>query len=389
MSFDSDAEIVQAVLSGDKQAFGLLINRYWGMVYQLAYQRLAEPMLAEDRAQEAFLQAFLSLEHLQKPAQFRAWLYGITLNLCNNFSRKQGRFDLYTHFADDWQDSFVISELSAEAMEMSFSLEAAIAQLSPANQEAIILYYYDNLSLSEVAERLQISPTAVKGRLHKSRQALKGQLESLFPSHKPAKGAKKMIPVQVVDVPQQVNSNETGTSHRFSQVLLYNEESRRALVLWIWEEDIALSIAQMLAAYTPQRPRQHDFAAKLIEATGASLESVLLNHLSEGIPYASLTLKTKLGETVVDARPGEAIALALHLKAPLFVSEKMWENASAPLPAGREPNRKGVQAVVEGLDKLRESRQLWANRNDWLEMRTKLNKSIREQAREIIDSAFS
>jgi RNA polymerase sigma factor (sigma-70 family) len=389
MSFDSDAEIVQTVLSGDKQAYGELINRYWGMVYQLAWQHLAEPMLAEDRAQEAFLQAFLSLEHLQQPAQFRAWIYGITLNLCKNFLRKQQPLDFFADFEDDWQEAIASPDTLAEFIELRSVLQESVSQLSQANQEALNLYYYEGFSLAEIASILRISSTAVKGRLHKSRQALKRQLAQLFPSQTLVKGLKKMIPVQIVDISQQVKSNNLGANYPLSQLLLFNEESRRALVVFWIEADQALAIAQILAGYTPQRPRQHDFAAKLIEATGASLEFVLLDHIAGEIPYATLNLKTKAGKTSIDARPGDAVVLALSLKAQVFVSEKMWEKASPPLPAGQNPNRKGIQAAINQLEDMRAMREAWASQKDGAEARHEVNQAIRKQAREIIDAAFS
>lgn len=379
----SDADIIHAVLAGDKHAFGELIERYWSMVYGIAYQRLAEPMLAEDRAQETFLQAFLSLEHLQNPEQFRAWLYGITLNCCKNYFRKQQDFI-------QLEEDTLSPDKPDESIEIRSSLETALAQLSPANQEAIILYYYEGFSLNEVAEILQISPTAVKGRLHKSRQMLKGQLASLFPSRIRIKGAKKMIPVQVIDTPQQIKINRHGDYYSLSQVLLFNEESRRALVVWIDEEQ-ALAIAQVLAGYAPEQIRQHDFTTKLIEATKAKLDYVVLDRMAEGVFYATVALKTQAGTVSIDARPSEAIALALRLKAPIYISEKMWEKASPPLPEGKTPNRSGIQSILERLEAMRDAQSTWIQQKR-LEHADKGNSpdwNMRKQAREIIDSAFS
>ena len=71
MSSTMDEVIIQAVLAGGKQAFGELIQAYWGMVYGIAYDTLADPMLAEDRSQEIFLQAFLNLRNLKSLKSFR------------------------------------------------------------------------------------------------------------------------------------------------------------------------------------------------------------------------------------------------------------------------------------------------------------------------------
>src|SRR5712691_5833923 len=78
----SDADLVRQALSGDKAAFGALVQRHRPMAARLAGRMLADPAAAEDVAQEACLYAFLELGQLRQPERFAAWLYGIAVNLC-------------------------------------------------------------------------------------------------------------------------------------------------------------------------------------------------------------------------------------------------------------------------------------------------------------------
>src|SRR5437667_7605127 len=80
----ADAELVALARSGDKSAFGQLIERYQQMVKRIALRMIADEDIARELAQEAILQAYLSLDHLRDSTRFKSWLYGITLNICRS-----------------------------------------------------------------------------------------------------------------------------------------------------------------------------------------------------------------------------------------------------------------------------------------------------------------
>src|SRR5437870_4092084 len=85
----ADAELVALARSGDKSAFGQLIERYQQMVKRIALRMIADEDIARELAQEAILQAYLSLDHLRDDTRFKSWLYGITLNVCKSYIREQ------------------------------------------------------------------------------------------------------------------------------------------------------------------------------------------------------------------------------------------------------------------------------------------------------------
>lgn len=84
-----DRALVAAACQGNKQAFGLLIERHMGVAVRVAQRMLGEREGAQDLAQEAFLQAYLSLDQLQQPDHFANWLYGIVLNVCRSARRNR------------------------------------------------------------------------------------------------------------------------------------------------------------------------------------------------------------------------------------------------------------------------------------------------------------
>ena len=79
----SDKHIVARVLRGNRDAFGELVDRYLTRVHAVAYARTGNRADAEEAAQEAFLQAFVSLDHLQYPSRFGPWLFPERLLWCN------------------------------------------------------------------------------------------------------------------------------------------------------------------------------------------------------------------------------------------------------------------------------------------------------------------
>ena len=86
-----DKILVQRTLSGDKNAFGKLVDRYKGAAFGLAFNQVKDFEDAKDIAQEAFIQAYLKLETLREHSKFPSWLYTITVNLCRMWLRRKSK----------------------------------------------------------------------------------------------------------------------------------------------------------------------------------------------------------------------------------------------------------------------------------------------------------
>ena len=184
MAEQSDSELIELTKDGDKTAFSQLVLRYQPMAQRLAVRAIGREDLAQELVQESMLQAYLSLEKLNDPQRFKSWLYGIVLNVCRNYWRRQKvvSFSLETmlsHSLDTSQllaDSALSPQQALEQEEHRAEIQKAVDALSEKNRIATLLFYDEQLSLREVASRLSISVTAVKGRLHKARHQLRAQL---------------------------------------------------------------------------------------------------------------------------------------------------------------------------------------------------------------------
>ena len=84
----SDEQLVRQTVSGDVESFNRLVERYHGMVFNLAYRMLGDTSEAEDATQEAFLEGFKSVKGFQFQSTFKTWLYRVSINTCQQYIRK-------------------------------------------------------------------------------------------------------------------------------------------------------------------------------------------------------------------------------------------------------------------------------------------------------------
>jgi RNA polymerase sigma factor (sigma-70 family) len=369
-----DAVLVALARAGDKAAFGLLIERYHPMARRVATGVVADGEVARELAQEAMLQAFLSLERLRDPERFQSWLYGIVLNVCRSYLRDRDTSFLSLEALAGGLRFEAVSlagiepdpQEVAEAQELHRTVLGAVESLSPRNRAATLLFYYDQLSVREIAATLGASVAAVKVRLHRSREHLRELLLPVYSeTSRPIQQdeeVKKMVKVTIADIaPREGKDPTTGESTRLHVVILLDREGGRVLPIWIGPSE-GEAIAMGLKDYPVPRPLTHGFLANVIDAIGATVEEVRVEALREDTFYAVVKLCS--GKTVreLDARPSDALALAVLTGSPIYVAEEVIEKAGIKLDekVGEEqPLRKGLFAVQDLLKDLDEREAKW------------------------------
>ena len=134
-----------------------------------------------------------------------------------------------------------------------------------------------------------------------------------------------MIEMKVMGIALDVRTNSP-------IVVLHDLDNRKALPIWIGSAE-ASAIIRCIEGLVVARPMTHDLAANLIEKTGYKLE---INDVEKDTYYATLFI-SKDGETIeVDARPSDAIALAMRAKAPIFVTANVLMNGSVSTDAAKD-----------------------------------------------------
>lgn len=170
---DRGAEEEALVLAArqDRAAFGRLYDRYFDAIYHYIARRVLDDAVAEDIAAEVWERALKAIDRFElRGVPFAAWLYRIAGNLIINHHRRE-RLWRWTPFGNPATSSRAYSQ-----SELKTVLDEAMAQLSPADQEAIALYYFAGQSPEEMSLTLGCSVVAVHKRLHRARERLKSKL---------------------------------------------------------------------------------------------------------------------------------------------------------------------------------------------------------------------
>lgn len=132
-------------------------------------------------------------------------------------------------------------------------------------------------------------------------------------------------------------------------ILLHDEAGQRVLPIWVGLFE-ANAIALQIENVDPPRPMTHDLLRRTIEHLGASLQRVVICDLQESTFFALLHLETVSGPLAIDARPSDAIALALRCKAPIFVEESVLDRAKTIDIGSDRPDTERLQKWLESLD---------------------------------------
>lgn len=166
--------LVRAAQRGDLDAFGELLRRHEGPTYRLALRMLGSPSEAEDAAQDAFLKAWRALPRFQGTSSFSTWLYRITTNRCLDILAARRPTDPLddTRVGDHRDDPAA----RVQQQEQMSALTASIGRLPAEQRAALVLREFEGLSYDEVAEVLQITLPAVKGRIHRARAQIASDL---------------------------------------------------------------------------------------------------------------------------------------------------------------------------------------------------------------------
>ena len=128
-----------------------------------------------------------------------------------------------------------------------------------------------------------------------------------------------MIEMKVMGIALDVRTNSP-------IVVLHDLDNRKALPIWIGSAE-ASAIIRCIEGLVVARPMTHDLISSIIEKTGYSLEKVEINNVEKETYYATLYLSKEGEETLeIDARPSDAIAVAMRCEAPIFVTANVLMN---------------------------------------------------------------
>jgi len=189
-----ELEQVQAAMSGDRDAFNRLVERYQRQAVAVASRMLGNIDDGLEVAQEAFIRAFQALEQLKEPARFKSWLMRIVVNRALNFRRDRSKYaaiSLSDSYAPDQDDEAVsqeqlvegkepLAQENLEAAEMAEVLQKAIDELPENLRTALILFSLEKLPQKEIADIMKCSLQTVKWNVFEARKRLRVRLKNML-----------------------------------------------------------------------------------------------------------------------------------------------------------------------------------------------------------------
>ncbi|MBN1360227.1 MAG: sigma-70 family RNA polymerase sigma factor [Sedimentisphaerales bacterium] len=194
----SETELLQASLTGDKEAFGLVVQRYEALVCALTYSATGDIGKSEELAQETFIRAWKGLRQLDSLGKFRVWLCAIARNLSHSFVRSSRRDVGGLDRGAPLSAAVPGPDEIASEKERREVVWNAVRRIDPKYREPLILFYRRQRSVSEVAADLDLSEDAVRQRLHRGRQLIRAELSSLVEETLTRSGPSKAFAVAVV-----------------------------------------------------------------------------------------------------------------------------------------------------------------------------------------------
>ncbi|MBD0381913.1 RNA polymerase sigma factor [Paenibacillus sedimenti] len=163
-------DLVAKATAGDSDAFIKLVKQLESSLYYMAKSILYKDEDVADALQETILKAYKALPSLREPKFFKTWMFRILINECNNIIAHRSGTVVYAELppvasrSDDYE---------------KVDLREAVDRLDEPHRIAVILHYFEDLPLRQVAQVLEISESAVKMRLFRAREALQKTLANI------------------------------------------------------------------------------------------------------------------------------------------------------------------------------------------------------------------
>ena len=163
---------------GNRDAFRYLVERYKDVLYGTACLMTGNRAHAEDHVQEALLSAWRGIRGFRKGLPFKPWLVRILVNVVLSQRRRRALPAHSLEEDDDLHGEATDLADAAAAREDRQAVRRALAGLTAEHRQVIVLRYFAELTVTEVAQALQVREGTVKSRLHRALGSLKDQLEN-------------------------------------------------------------------------------------------------------------------------------------------------------------------------------------------------------------------
>ena len=161
-----EVETIKKAMIGDARSLEILIEKYYGSIYAFCCRRVGDESIGAEICQESFLRMVQNLPKYNERGYFKSWLFAIASNCCIDALRKHKQTaELSDMIVDNTQDF-------ESGISNSILIKSALSQLPDFQAEAVILRYYHDFSIKDIAKAQHIPLATAKTRLHRSLKKL-------------------------------------------------------------------------------------------------------------------------------------------------------------------------------------------------------------------------
>lgn len=171
----NDQPLIDAILAGDTQSFSVLVERYKDLVFTLAIRMLKHREEAEEVSQDTFIKVFRSLNKFKGDSKFSTWIYKVAYNTCLDRLKKHKRAQHVVAIDEYTEHQVMTIDNALDAMEKEErrqAIQGCLQQLPSDDSALLTLYYFEELSLEEIAKIVGLTANNVKVKLFRSRKKL-------------------------------------------------------------------------------------------------------------------------------------------------------------------------------------------------------------------------
>ncbi len=189
-----DRQLVARAQSGDKLAFGLLVEKYQRKLARLLSRFIRDPAEVEDVTQEAFIKAYRALPAFRGDSAFYTWLYRIGINTAKNYLMAMGRraptsTEVEAEEAEGFEEGEQLRDINTPesvllSNEIAATVNATIEQLPEELRTAIQMREIEGMSYEDIARAMNCPIGTVRSRIFRAREAIAEQLRPLLGTSK-------------------------------------------------------------------------------------------------------------------------------------------------------------------------------------------------------------
>ncbi|HEY2336574.1 MAG TPA: RNA polymerase sigma factor RpoE [Burkholderiales bacterium] len=189
-----DRQLVERAQRGDKQAFGLLVDKYQRKLARLLSRFIRDPAEVEDVTQEAFIKAYRALPAFRGDSAFYTWLYRIGINTAKNYLMALGRraptsTEIEAEEAEGFDEGEQLRDINTPeslllSNEIAETVNATIEKLPEELRRAIQMRELEGMSYEDIAQAMNCPIGTVRSRIFRAREAIAEQLRPLLGTSK-------------------------------------------------------------------------------------------------------------------------------------------------------------------------------------------------------------